>query len=323
MIRKMAIGILAVGMTCNAVAQRPKVGLVFGGGGARGAAQVGALKVIEEAGIPIDYVVGTSIGAIVGGLYAAGYHADQLETMFCQQQWLSLLTDRKEQYGGDVYRVEKGVTYIFGFPILDKNNTAFGILRGGKVEQTIDSMLAVNNCVEFENLKTPFACVAAEMMTAREVVLDKGTLPQAIRASMAIPGIFKPVKIDGRQLVDGGMLNNLPVDVAKRMGADIVIAIDLQQGEPEKPEQKENPLQSITDMLGVSALANWALQRPDQQKYFENRQKADIYVNPDLIDYDISSFGNNNMAQMIAIGQKAMRQHWQQLMELKASTSGQ
>ena len=299
---------------CPSSAQ--KVGLVLGGGGAKGGAEVGALKVLERAGIKPDIIVGTSIGAIVGGLYAAGYSADELDDLFCQQQWLSLLTDRNEKYGGEPYIQVDGVTYIFGFPVIDKKHPAFGVLRGARVEQVIDSMLAVKNKVEFEQLKTPFACVAVEMITANEVVLSDGVVPRAMRASMAIPGIFKPVEIDGRKLVDGGMMNNLPVDVAKQLGADIIIAIDLQQNKPQERKAPENPIFDIADALGLG-IVNWVASRPDIAKYNKNRKAADIYVNPPLSDQQASSFGNESMRQMIKVGEQTMNKHWGELMKLK------
>ena len=298
-------------------ASAQKIGLVLGGGGAKGGAEVGVLKVLEEVGIHPDYIVGTSIGSIVGGLYAAGYSATELEEMFSQQEWLSLLTDRRADLSGEPYKVLKGVTYIFGFPVLDKNNTAFGVLGGGRVEQVLDSMLAAKGCVEFNCLQIPFRCVAASMMTAEEVVLSSGTLPRAIRASMAIPGIFKPVEIDGEKLVDGGMMNNLPVDVCREMGADFIIAVDLQQEKPQNRESKDNLITSIADMVGLGPLANWVLSRPDITKYNENRQRCDIYINPPLPDYDASSFGNESMLRMIAVGEQSARRQLPALQRLK------
>ncbi|MCR4604015.1 MAG: patatin-like phospholipase family protein [Prevotella sp.] len=297
-----------------------KIGLVLGGGGAKGGAEVGVLKVLEEAGIRPDIIVGTSIGSIVGSLYAAGYSASELEQMFSQQEWISLLTDRREDLSGEPYYQKDGVTYIFGFPVIDTNNQLFGVLQGGRVEQVIDSMLAAKGCVEFECLKTPFHCVAASMMDAQEVVISTGTLPRAVRASMAIPGIFKPVEIDGKQLVDGGMMNNLPVDIARQMGADIVIAVDLQQNKPKNRKQEENIITGIADALGMGAIANWIFNRPDITKYNENRQKADIYINPPLPDDDASSFGNESMVRMINVGEQAARQQFDKIKRLAAPT---
>ena len=298
-------------------ARAQKIGLVLGGGGAKGGAEVGVLKVLEEAGIRPDYIVGTSIGAIVGSLYAAGYSATELEEMFSQQEWLSLLTDRRADLSGEPYKVVKGITYVFGFPVLDKNSTAFGILRGGRVEQVVDSMLAAKGCVEFDCLPIPFRCVAASMMEAEEVVLSRGTLPRAVRASMAIPGVFKPVEIDGEQLVDGGMMNNLPVDVCRKMGADFIIAVDLQQEKPQNRKSDDNILTSLADMVGLGPIANWVLTRPDITKYNENRQHCDIYINPPLPDYDASSFGNESMVRMIAVGEQSARRQLPALQKLK------
>ena len=284
-----------------------KIGLVLGGGGAKGGAEVGVLKVLEEAGIRPDYIVGTSIGSIVGCLYAAGYTPAELEEMFTQQEWLSLLTDRRADLSGEPYKVKNGVTYIFGFPVIDKNNLTFGVLQGGRVEEVLDSMLAAKGCVKFNCLPIPFCCVAASMMEAEEVVLSKGKLPRAVRASMAIPGIFKPVEIDGEKLVDGGMMNNLPVDVCREMGADFIIAVDLQQEKPHNRESKDNIITSIADMVGLGSIAKWVLTRPDITKYNENRQHCDIYINPPLPDYDASSFGNESMQRMIAVGEQSAR----------------
>ena len=285
--------------------KRPRVGVVLGGGGAKGAAEVGVLKVLEECDIQIDYITGTSIGAIVGSLYAAGYSASELETMFSRQEWLSLLTDRRNDLSDTPFKQDGSITYIFGFPVIDTKSSEFGVLRGGRVEQVIDSMLSARGVVEFKDLKIPFRCVTAEVKTASEVVISDGSVAQAVRASMAIPGIFKPVRKDDRLLVDGGMMNNLPVDVARDMGADIVIAIDLQQGKPTPKESRESMLTMLGDMLGIGEIVNWVVNRPDQAKYDANRRAANIYINPPLPDYEASSFGNAKMAQMVKIGYEA------------------
>jgi len=307
----------------TAIAARPKVGLVLGGGGAKGAAEVGVLKAIERAGIPVDYIAGTSIGSIVGSLYAAGYNAAALDSMFCQQEWLGLMTDRRSDLGNEPYKVKDGVTYIFGFPVMGDLNRddigGFGVMRGEKVEHLIDSMVQRKGCRDFSSLRIPFSCVAADFRQAREVVLNQGKLSTCVRASMSIPGIFKPVNYDGIKLVDGGMLNNLPVDVVKAMGADIVIAVDLQQNE-QKPKTSDfdfGMLEGVADMLGFGGLLNWVATRPDIKKYAENVQKADVYIRPPLPDMDASSFGNKNSARMIKTGEEEAMKHWDELMEVK------
>ena len=306
--------LIAIFIVCETMAERPKIGLVFGGGGAKGAAEVGVLKVLEEAGVQVDYIVGTSIGSIVGGLYAAGYTAGELETMFQTQEWLSLLTDRKASLSNEPYQTINGVTYIFGFPVMDRNSSVFGVMKGESVEQMLDSMLSVKGCNDFERLPIPFCCVTADIRAAQEVVISKGSISKAMRASMSIPGIFKPVKLDDRLLVDGGMLNNLPVDVCRNMGADIVIAIDLQQNEQKPRKQSDfSMLSSLADLLGFGGILEWIINRPDIEKYLANRQKADVYIHPNLPDADASSFGNKNATRMIQAGVVAAKQQLPEL----------
>ena len=306
--KKVIITALIALVALTGQAQRPKIGLALGGGGAKGAAEVGVLKVLEEAGIHVDYIAGTSIGSIVGGLYAAGYSASELETMFQTQEWLSLLTDRRASLSNEPYKTVDGVTYIFGFPVMDRNSRGFGVMSGGKIEQMIDSMASVKGCTEFESLRIPFRCVTTDIRNAKEVVLSKGILCKALRASMAIPGIFKPVEHNGRMLVDGGMLNNLPVDVCRQMGADIVIAVDLQQNE-QKPRKKTdlNILSDFAGLIGFSGILEWVTNRSDIEKYLANRKLADIYIHPNLPDADASSFGNKNAVRMIQAGSAAAR----------------
>ena len=306
--KKILIILMIATLVLPAMAQRPKVGLALGGGGAKGAAEVGVLKVLEEAGVKVDCIVGTSIGSIVGGLYAAGYSASELETMFQTQEWLSLLTDRKASLNNEPYTTIDGVTYIFGFPVMDRNSRGIGVMSGGRIEQLIDSMASAKGCSEFESLKIPFRCVTADIREAKEVILSKGVLCKALRASMSIPGIFKPVDYNGRLLVDGGMLNNLPVDVCRQMGADIVIAVDLQQNE-QKPRKRTDltALTGLASLFGLGGILEWITNRPDIDKYYANRKLADIYIHPNLPDDDASNFGNKNASRMIQAGKAAAK----------------
>lgn len=185
----------------SAGSRRPKVALVLGGGGAKGAATVGALKYVEQSGVPIDMIVGTSIGSIVGGMYSLGYRSAQLDSLFRTQEWMRMCV---------------------------------GSLMGDSIIRVLRNCIGDDYIqVDFDSLPIPFRCVAVDANTMTEVVLKEGDLAQAMRASMAIPVVFKPVKMNGMRLMDGGMLNNLPVDVAKDMGADYVIAIDLTVNRPE------------------------------------------------------------------------------------------
>lgn len=315
--KRILILLITAGLLLPAVAGRPKIGLALGGGGAKGAAEVGVLKVLEEAGIHVDCIAGASIGAIVGGLYAAGYSAAELDSLFQTQEWFSLLTDRKASLSSEPYKTIDGVTYIFGFPVMDKNSRGFGIMRGGRIEQILDSMVSVRGCTDFESLRIPFRCVAADIRTAEEVVISEGLVCKGLRASMAIPGIFKPVPQDDYLLVDGGMLNNLPVDICRQMGADIVIAVDLNQGDPQPRKQIDvSSLSGLAGLIGLGGVIEWVTNRPDITKYKANLESADIYISPSLPDYDTTSFGNKNAARMIAAGVSAAKAHWDELLKL-------
>lgn len=285
------------------MASRPKVGLVFGGGGAKGAAEVGVLKAIERSGIHIDYIAGTSVGAIIGGLYANGYSATDLDTLFRNQDWLNLLTDRDSTLAGRIYKEEDGVTYLFGFPVKkrkeDGQKRSHGFFRGDKIYDYLDSLITHSPAKVKGSKEIPFKCVAFDFKHRQEVVLDTGCLARNIRASMAIPGVFKPAQLDSMMLVDGGMINNLPIDIVRQMGADIVIAIDLQQ---KKHDDYKSPFSFLRSLGGIF---EWLADRPDIKKYNLNRQNIDIYINPDLKGYSVSSFTPKAIAEMIKIGEEA------------------
>lgn len=250
--------------TSDEKGDRPKVALVLGGGGAKGAAAVGVLKYVEQSGVPIDMVVGTSIGSIVGGLYSMGTTSEQLDSLFRNRAWTDLFT---------------------------------GSLMGDSIVRTLRELTGSE--VSFESLRIPFRCVAVDMNKMKEVVLKEGNLAQAMRASMAIPLVFKPVKIGNMKLVDGGVLNNLPVDVARDMGADIVIAVDL-------TVNKHKDDSSLLTLL-----------RPDLRKYQRNCKDADIYINPNLKGYGSEDFSPTKIAEMITLGEKAGKASLKDLKKLK------
>ena len=281
---------------------RPKVGLVLGGGGAKGAAAIGILKELEREKIPVDYIAGTSIGAIIGGLYAQGYRADDLEKLFRSQNWLALLADRDTTLVGKVYKEEDGVIYVFGFPVRRKadadNNTGFWMLHGDHVYNFLDSLVS-RSPVQRGTVQQaiPFSCVAFDIRRQQEIVLDTGSMARNMRASMAIPGAFKPVQIDTLMLVDGGMGNNLPVDVVRKMGADIVIAVDLQQ---RKRDDYRSPFGFLK---GLGGILDWLAERPDIKKYNVNRTKADLYINPDLGSYGVTDFNAKAIKAILKIGE--------------------
>ena len=262
---------VSIGMKADEPAgERLKVGLVLGGGGAKGAAEIGALKVIEEVGIPIDYIAGTSIGSIVGGLYAMDVRSRQLDSLFVNQDWLQLFTNNVREFLGRVTHQK-----------------------------------------HFHELRIPFRCVAADVNANEEVVMSEGLLCDAMRASMSIPGVFKPVIQNGRMLMDGGLLNNLPVDVVKAMGADVVIAIDLQQ------KQHKDREFSLKDLLGIDGPLNWLVERPDWKKYNDNRKAVDVYIHPMLDGFGASDFNKTDIRQMIELGYEAGVKAREELIALK------
>ena len=302
--------------------KRPKIGLVLGGGGAKGAAEVGVLKYIEQAGIQIDYIAGTSIGSIVGALYSVGYRAEDLDSLFHSQQWLSLLTDRNMEHASEIITQTDSSLYIFGFPIKRPKITkpdhqkTIGLSRGDSIVSLFEDMTKRPDPIKFDDLPIPFRCVAVDLRTFSEVDLKEGSLPLAMRASMAIPGAFKPVETGNMLLVDGGLMNNLPVDVVKAMGADIVIAIDLTQNKHEKRKLRErNGEESSRSQL--QNLLSWVFDRPDLDKYQKNIEQADIYINPDLNAFTATDFTPKRIARMIEIGEKAGKAALPELMKLK------
>lgn len=258
---------------------RPKVGLVLGGGGAKGAATLGALRIIEKSGIKIDYIAGTSIGAIIGGLYATGLSLDEIES------------------------------YLFNLKKLDALNINY-------IESELRRTLKRRGCEYFENTQIPFRCVAVDIDNMKEVVLSEGKLWKAILASMSIPIIYPFVEWDNMALGDGGLLNNLPVDVAKAMGADIVIAIDLQQNEADGLQIPSFGMGGI-----IETLTEWAALRPDKIKYKRNVKSADIYIHPSLKGFSADSFGRQNCERMKKLGESEVQKHWDELIKLKKQLS--
>ena len=212
--------------------QRKKVGVVLSGGGAKGMAHIKALKVIEEAGIPIDYIAGTSMGAIVGGLYAIGYTPEQLDSMVRKQNWTFLLSDRIKRSAMSLTDRERSEKFIVSIPFTKSPKDAAssgGIIKGQNLANLFsDLTMGYHDSINFDKLPIPFACVAANVVNGEQIIFHNGILSTAMRASMAIPGVFTPVRQDSMVLVDGGIVNNYPADVVKAMGADVIIGVDVQ-----------------------------------------------------------------------------------------------
>lgn len=289
---------------------RPRVAVVLSGGGAKGMAHIGALRVIERAGIPIDYIVGTSMGAIVGGLYSIGYDAAGLDSLVRGQDWPFLLSDRANLRNQSLDERKKQNTYILSKPLTlhRKDNEQRGGLVHGQNLASLFARLTVgyHDSIDFTTLPIPFACVATNIVDNSEYDFHSGVLSTAMRASMAIPGAFTPVRIDSMVLVDGGMRNNFPVDVARRMGADMVIGVSV-QSEIKSADQ----LRTGMDILGQVVDVN------TKNKFEENMAMTDVPIRVNVEGYSSASFTRTAIDTLIRRGEEAAMQQWDRLMELK------
>lgn len=277
---------------------RPKVALVLEGGAALGLAHIGVIKVIEELGIPVDIVVGTSMGAIVGGLYAIGYDADGLQQVVAHIDWQDLFSEnrstRDESHGVRNDRARYFASVGFDGSGLKGSG---GLLSGKKILTYMDCLvLAVPPSVNFDSLPRRFRAVAADISTREAVVIGDGSLSDAMRASMSIPGVFAPYKMDDRYLMDGGIVNNLPVDIARSMGADIIIAVDLLGGFASSRDiMDRTPLEYLTRVMDIMVRSNVLEQLPS----------ADCVIQVDLHEFTGMDFSKSDM--IIAQGVLAAR----------------
>jgi NTE family protein len=258
-----------------------KIGLVLSGGGAKGFAHIGALKVLEQAGIKIDYIGGTSMGAVVGGLYATGYNAEQIDSIFQKTNFDELINDFIPRSSKNFYEKRNNEMYAFVLPF---NNFKLGVpeaLSKGLYNFNLLSRLTrnVRNIKDFNQLPIPFLCMGTNIETGDEVVLNKGNLAQAMIASSAFPSLFAPVEIDGKLLVDGGVANNYPVDAVRQMGADIIIGVDVQAGLMDRKDLKD-ATKILVQINNLNTI----------KKIEQNILKTDIYIKPNIKDFTIISF---------------------------------
>lgn len=291
---------------------RKKVAVVLSGGGAKGMAHIGALRVMEKAGIPIDIVTGTSMGALIGGLYSVGYDAAMLDSLVKVQDWKGLLSDKIDLRAQSLGERARQNTYILSRPLSvgrRRNRDSGGLIRGTNLA-ALFSRLTVgwHDSISFNSLPIPFACVATNIVDNSEYVFRSGHLTTAMRASMAIPGVFTPVRIDSMVLVDGGLRNNYPADIAKQMGADVIIGVSVQSD-----DRSAGELQSSQDIL---------LQIVDQNcknKFDENMAMTDIPIKVDVKGYSSASFNHAAVDSLIRRGELAAMAHWDELLALARS----
>jgi NTE family protein len=293
----------------NSMAQdNPKIGLVLSGGGAKGLAHIGILKFLEEAGITPDFITGTSMGSIIGGLYATGYSAEEIKQIAISADWDQLLTNKVLLDEVAYEEKEYYNRYLNELTISGLNlELPKGLVEGQKLSNLLSNLTRhVHDINDFSQLPIPYACIAADIETGLKVVLDKGSLARSIRASMAIPTMFTPVEIDGKLLVDGGLVHNFPVEENLEMGADFIIGVYVGNQLFRKEEIK-----SPVDVLIQSAFIHSSFEVDIQRKL------VDIYIEPEFGSYGATSW--DDAASIIEIGEKYGQMFFQDFKDLKDS----
>ena len=304
----------------DTVHPRLKVGVVFGGGGAKGASHIGVLKYMEEIGIPVDYVAGTSMGAIIGGLYAMGYTPDELNRLIANINWSEyigntidrpLMSDEARQRNStlllqvpfsheSLVNPDPDASFISQLPSAYVNNASL-------VNLFNDLCVGYQEEMNFNDLPIPFACVATDLISGDEIVLRSGSVPNAMRASMAIPGVFSPVAIGDYVLVDGGLVNNFPADILREMGADIIIGVEIVSTK----DVTADDLQSLPQVLSRLVTNSTSAKR------VENREMCDVYIVPDITGYGMLSFTPEAIDTLVDRGYKKASDYREQLQAVK------
>jgi len=297
--------------------QRPRIGVALSGGGAKGAAHIGVLKYLEEVGIPVDYVTGTSMGSIIGGLYALGYTPDEMARLIAEMDWtyyMSNNVDRtfqsasgREQRAKYLLNVAFGLNKLSGFDWI--STLPSGIINGASLINLFSRLsVGYNDSIKFSDLPIPFACVATNILNGDSVILNRGYFAKAIRSSMAIPGVFAPVEWEGKLLADGGLVNNFPVDVCLEMGADLVIGVDLSDKMATSIDEMRSLPQQISQYMSIAVNAERS----------RNRDLCDLYMHPDVTGYNMLSFSPESIDTMVRRGYECAKRHDAELREIKA-----
>ncbi len=298
--------------------QRPKVGLALSGGGAKGAAHIGVLKYMEEIGIPIDCIAGTSMGSIIGGLYALGYTPDEMADLISNINWSIYMSNNVDRYYQSSSIRAKKSTYLFSVPFGSGNfqeksfnilsTLPSGVINGASLTNLFNRLsVGYNDSMDFSQLPIPFCCVATDILTGKPVILTHGNFAKAIRSSMAIPGVFSPVEWDDHLLADGGMVNNFPADLCLNMGADFIIGIELAEEMASDPKEMKSLPQQLSQYLSIAV----------NSKRSENRILCDIYLHPDITGYNMLSFSSAAIDTMVRRGYECAKAHREELLLLK------
>jgi NTE family protein len=314
--------------------KRPKIAVVMSGGGAKGIAHIGVLKYLEELGIPVDIVTGTSMGAVIGGLYSLGYTSSEMDALVQTRDWNYIISDKYSRETLSYEEKKENEQYLLSVPFMRSQsiqndienekqtstvkailgNIPSSMVQGQNIFDLLTALsVGYHDSIDFNTLPIPFACVAVDMNSRKEVVFHSGSVARAVRASMAIPGYFSPAYNNGMCLVDGGMLNNFPVDVAREMGADIVIGVDLHyQSSNAKPGKVDNILDEVNGMMKIMQL----------EKYKRNEKDVDIIITPEVSKYGILDFSLPTIAALNDSGYVAATRSKAQLEDLLANLNG-
>ena len=278
--------------------QRPKVGLVLSGGGARGAAQIGVLKVLEQARIPVDFVAATSMGAIIGGLYAAGWTSAEIESLAIHTNWDYVLTLGEETERTDVF-VDQRLAGERSFLTLRFDDFELVLPSAISTGQRLTTFLSTlslqapyHPSPSFDDLRIPFRSVATDLVTGRRVVLKDGSLAEALRASSTVPLLFNPIERGSQRLVDGGLVDNIPVDVAEEEGCDLIIVVNTTSG-LRTMDQMQAPWEVADQIMGIM------MQRVKEQ----HLRMADVVITPEVGDHLSSDF--RGLDSLIELGEQA------------------
>ena len=297
-------------VSSNTAQKRDKVAVVLSGGGAKGMAHIGVLKVLERAGIPVDIITGTSMGSIIGGLYSIGYNAHALDSMVRVQDWSYVITDKEDMRRQSLNDRQKQNTYLYstGLAIGKQDKQGGGIIKGKNLAELFQQLcVGFTDSLDFSrDLRIPFACVATNIIDNSEVDFHSGRLPQAMRASMAIPAAFSPVRIGDMVLVDGGLKNNYPADIAREMGAEVIIGVTV-QGAPKVAEDMNSTMSILSQIIDVNC----------KNKLDENLAITDLHLQVDTKGYGSASFSQAAIDTLIRRGEELAMSHWDDIIALK------
>lgn len=289
----------------NQEVKTKKIGLVLSGGGAKGLAHIGALKVIDSLGIKVDYIAGTSMGAIIGALYASGYTGKQLDSIYQVTNFETLISDDIPRSSRSYFERQQAERYALTLPFKNfKVSLPSSLSKGQNVYNFLSKLLIhVKDIHDFEKLPIPFFCIATDIVTGEEVLLNSGNLASAVNASGALPSLFAPVKLNERLLIDGGVTNNYPVEELRARGIDFIIGVDVQD------DLKTN--EEINGALDILAqINNFATIKAMREK----KQHTDIYINPNIAAFNVVSFNSGN--DIIKSGQIASQNKINALMRI-------